>query len=156
MRKISQTRKADAEIAVARRVLDTVPRAMRAVRRQFRSIDDSPITLTQMRLLARLERGLTTTAALAESMGVTLPAITHMVSSLVRRRLVSRQTSTEDRRQAHITTTAKGRAALTAARRSLQTRFVEGCRQLDHDDQDKLLAGLEVLERLALLLDEDD
>jgi DNA-binding MarR family transcriptional regulator len=109
-----------------------------------------------MRLLARLKRGETTTAAIADSMGVTLPAITRMVNALVQRKLVRREASTEDRRQSHITPTSKGESSLTTARSALRERFAEGCRQLTADERAQLLAGLDVLERLAILLNADE
>jgi MarR family transcriptional regulator for hemolysin len=153
MRKLSRT---SDEFELAGFVLDTVPRAMRAVRRQFHSLHETPITLQQMRLLARLRRGFVTTATIAENMGVTLPAITRMVNALEKRALVSRSASAEDRRQHTIAPTDTGDAAYREARHFLQESFANVCRHLSAEERARLKSGLEVLDKLSSLLAADE
>jgi len=68
------------------------------------------VTLPQYRALVVLaSRGPQGVASLAESLAVTPPTATRMCDRLVRKGLVRRRTSNEDRRQVRLSVTAAGR-----------------------------------------------
>lgn len=68
------------------------------------------VTLPQYRALVVLvSRGPQRVAALAEALAVTPPTATRMCDRLVRKRLVRRRTSSEDRREVYLSVTAAGR-----------------------------------------------
>jgi DNA-binding MarR family transcriptional regulator len=111
--------------ATAGLLLEAVPPLVRLLRGALRE-GAGPVTLTQARILARLEAGPRLVGELAAAMEVRAPTASVAVDSLVRRGLVARLADQADRRVVRVTLTAQGRQVLEVARR----------RQLD------VLAGL--------------
>jgi len=105
-------------------VVDAVLQASRALvavaARSIAEVDET-LTLPQYRTLVVLgSRGPRTVGALAEDLGVHSSTATRMCDRLVRRELVTRQTSPESRREVLISLSPGGRRILrqvTAARR---------------------------------------
>ena len=129
---------------------------MRSVRRQFRTLGAKALSLPQLRLLARLRRSSSTNAALADHLGVSLPAVTRLVQGLMKKGHVTRTVVASDRRQAQLECTAKGRESFMRVRGRVQTRLATGCERLSAADQAALLRGLEALGRLADVLEAQD
>lgn len=73
------------------------------------------LSLPQYRLLAFLSQGDWAASALADRLDVSRPSITSLVDGLVKRGLVERRPSTDDRRRIDHVLTAEGKAALEAA-----------------------------------------
>lgn len=105
------------------------------------------VTLPQYRALVVLaSRGPQGVAALAESLAVTPPTATRMCDRLVRKGLVRRRTSSEDRRQVRLSVTATGRHLvdqITECRRQEIAKLLAG---ISSEDQ---LAMVELFTRLA-------
>ncbi len=79
----------------------------------FNKYTTGEITATQLAVLRILnEKGASNTSFLADSLGVTLSAITAMVNRLNRLDMVSRERRLKDRRQVWIKITPKGRTVL--------------------------------------------
>lgn len=82
----------------------------------FNKYTSDEITGTQLSVLRILEeKGASNTSYLAESLGVTLSAITAIINRLYRRELVSRERRAEDRRQVWINITPEGSRILREA-----------------------------------------
>ena len=115
---------AGAAEAAPEEVVDAVLHASRALvavaARSIAAVDES-LTLPQFRTLVVLgSRGARTVGALAEDLGVHSSTATRMCDRLVRRSLITRQTSPDSRREVLIDLTASGRRILrevTATRR---------------------------------------
>lgn len=137
------------DLDVASRMLDTLPRAMAMVRAQFRVKPKTRLSLAQYRALGRLRRRPRTNAELAESLGVSLPAVTRMVNGLAKQKFVSRTPSKEDRRRVAISCTKTGLAAYDGVRAELGRRLAQAVCLLNDDDKRLLVAGLAVLRALA-------
>lgn len=103
------------------------------------------LSLPQYRLLAFLAHGDRAASALADRLDVSRPSITGLVDGLVKRGLVERRPSTDDRRRVDHVITDAGRAALTAADRAVNERL-KGIAARLPDDQ-----GTEALEAIANL-----
>ena len=79
----------------------------------FNKYTTGEITATQLAVLRILnEKGASNTSFLADSLGVTLSAITAMINRLDRLGMVSRERRPKDRRQVWIKITEKGRKIL--------------------------------------------
>lgn len=88
-------------------------RALRAV--VSGQLEGLKITMMEWLLLGIVangpEKGLSM-SAVAQSLDVTLPQVTALVSNLVKQRLVKQKTQSYDRRSRHVMATAKGKALL--------------------------------------------
>lgn len=130
--------------------MDVLPRLVRALTQACRTpgLGEEPLTLTQVRLLQDLGEGPLSSSELAVRTDVTPATTSTAIDGLVRRGLVERLTSPEDRRIIPLRRTPAGGAALEAARRrqgeALMTLFADlspaGARQL--------AAGLRAVERV--------
>lgn len=80
-----------------------------------RSLANRDLSLPQYRLLAFLSHGDWAASALADRLDVSRPTVTSLVDGLVKRGLVARRPSTNDRRRVDHVLTPDGRAALEAA-----------------------------------------
>lgn len=103
------------------------------------------LSLPQYRLLAFLAHGDWAASALADRLDVSRPSITGLVDGLVKRELVERRPSTDDRRRIDHVITDAGRAALRAADHAVNERL-EGIAGRLPGDQ-----GPEALEAIAKL-----
>lgn len=88
------------------------------------------VTLPQYRALVVLvSRGPQRVASLAEALAVTPPTATRMCDRLVRKGLMRRRTSSEDRREVHLSISATGRdlvSQVTARRRQEIAELLRG------------------------------
>jgi DNA-binding MarR family transcriptional regulator len=100
--------------------------------------------------LADLERrGARRITELAETQGVTQPAMTGLVGRLAAGGLVERAADPADRRGVLVTLTADGRAVLAARRRARATALADLLDDLDADDRALLVAALPAITRLV-------
>ena len=76
----------------------------------------SPSKVQILRLLG--QRGGQTSTGVAHFLGVTKPAVTQLIDSMIRDKLVTRKTGKLDRRAVNLQLTAKGRAGFQAIRRA--------------------------------------
>lgn len=110
-----------------------------------RSLADAAeeVTLTQYRTLVVLaSRGPQGVASLAEAVGVTPATATRMCDRLVRKKLVTRRSQRDDRRQTRVALTQPGRSlvdAVTARRRREIARIVA---EIPADEQVVLVQAL--------------
>src|SRR3954462_3196328 len=81
------------------------------------------LSLPQYRLLAFLAHGDRAASALADRLDVSRPSITGLVDGLVKRGLVERRNSTDDRRRVDPVITTDGKAALAAADHAVNERL---------------------------------
>ncbi len=91
--------------------------------------------------------------ALSEGLHISIPSATRLVDRLVRKVLVDRRESGEDRRLVYLTVTAMGLRALQAVRAARVARMRQAVAVLREDERVVLLALLERL-LLAALRDE--
>ncbi len=111
------------ETACARQILDTVPLVMRIIRKHMRR-HRSGLTVPQFRTLC-----FTSTAegsslsAVADFIGLSLPAMSRLVDGLVEQSLIVRRTSETDRRHIRLSVTPAGEAAIREARELAQNRL---------------------------------
>lgn len=133
-----------AEIAARLRLSST------RLARRLRQESDSGHTPSQMSALASIERhGPLTLGALAEHERVAPPSITKIAAKLEADGLIERTTAPSDRRVHLVAATKAGRALLAESRRRKTTWLTGRVEDLSTDEQARLTAALDVLDRLT-------
>lgn len=103
--------------AAAEAVLDGVPPVMRAVRAQMREGRGVGVSVTQFRALLYIGRNPgTDLSSVADHLGASMPAVSELVSRLVRAGLVSRQPDPASRRRVRLALHPEGERQLAEAR----------------------------------------
>ncbi len=132
--------------AAAQLLLEAVPPLVRLLRGALQA-GAGPVTVTQARILGRLEAGPRLVGELAAAMEIRAPTASVAVQALVRRGLARRLSDEADRRVAPVALTEQGRRVLRDARRrqlDALTRLLDG---LGDDELAALEAGLHGLAR---------
>lgn len=114
-----------------------------------RSLSDvaEEVTLAQYRALVVLgSKGPQRVASLADALGVTPPTATRMCDRLVRKGLIRRRTSRQDRRQVHLALTPVGRELIDEVTRRRREEIARLLASVPAEDQ---LAMIELFGKLA-------
>lgn len=139
------------EIDLSRRFIDIIPKTMRSIRSELRGVAQADFTVPQFRVMAHLARGSLTSSELSEALGMSLPGVSRMVDGLVRRGVLTRIPSPEDRRSITLGLSARGKRRYLAVRRATQATFSRMFSRLDFEQRTALAAGLDVLDRIFTL-----
>ena len=109
--------------------------------RTLRLLHESSITTPQLAVLefVRVSR---TLSAIADHIGLSLPAASQMVSKVVQRRIVRRSEGVADRREKAIEITAKGIALLESISAARMARFESSLSALPPRVADRLRGAL--------------
>ena len=130
----------------ARDILETVPAVMRFIRDQVRQRHTAGLSLPQFRSLAFLGRVKNSSlSAVAEHLGLSLPAMSRLVNGLVANQLVGRQTVSTNRRQIALTLTARGRATLEKVRSEIRLRLADVVQDLPAAKQKSVQRAMGIL-----------
>ncbi len=130
----------------AGRVLETVPLIMQFIRTEMRSRRTPGVSVPQFRALRFLDRhpgG--SPSAVAEWMGLSLPAASRLIDGLVDRGLVTRQGLAADRRRIALHLTEAGRELLRVAREGTQARLADALAALPPDRRSVVVEAMEAL-----------
>lgn len=127
------------------RSMNAVRSIVRAFRVNTRAIElKMGISLAQLFVLQQLtERSADSLNELAERTATHQSSVSVVVRRLVERGLVSRTSSSSDRRRIEIAVTPAGRALLEDAPTTIQTQLMTALRRLSRDDQNALAGLLE-------------
>ena len=116
----------DSSEGCAAEILETVPAVMRFIRAQMRHHRGPELSVPHFRALLFLGRNDgASLSALAEFLGLSLPAASRMVEGLVRRGFVVRRIPPGNRRLIALALSARGRRAVAAARQATERRLAE-------------------------------
>jgi MarR family transcriptional regulator for hemolysin len=133
-----------ADEACANAVLDTVPMVMRVIRQHLRR-HRSGLTVPQFRTLCNVSTGSgLSLSAVADFIGLSLPAMSRLVDGLVEKRLLTRKTCDEDRRHVRLSITPRGEATLREARDLARKHLAEALAGLPASQR----AGVETTMRI--------
>jgi DNA-binding MarR family transcriptional regulator len=112
--------------ACAAELLETVPALMRFIRAQMRSHRGPDLSVPQFRTLVFLDRRRNASlSALAEYLGLSLPAASRLVEGLIRRNLVTRRIPPENRRRVALSLRAWGEKTVRAAQQATERQLAE-------------------------------
>ncbi|RMF35200.1 MAG: MarR family transcriptional regulator [Chloroflexi bacterium] len=133
---------------LARRILELIPLAMRAVHARMRRMTESGFVPPHYRVLALLYREPRGMSDLARCQAVSLPTMSRTVSALVERGLLARSRDPKDRRRVLLSLTDEGRALFLRVHAEIEERLARRIATLSAEEREQLAAGLEVLHRL--------
>jgi len=134
-------------------ILETLPPAMRSVRAQMRSGRAASLSVPQFRILLFVRRRPgSNLSAVAEQLGVSLPAASQLVRRLVRAGLLDRQVRPEERRHIELRLTPTGAGALTACDDRTRAWLLA---RLEGLTQGQLEALIDALGNLRCILGDD-
>jgi MarR family transcriptional regulator for hemolysin len=136
------------DVELSRLLLQEIPSMMRVIRSMVRTLDQ-PLTVPQFRVLNHLSRQACTSKQLADSHGVSVPAMSRMVNLLAGRKLLLRTPDKFDRRQVQLRPSKKGLAELERIRKLVRTKVAERMQVLTPEKKHSLAAGLAVLQELS-------
>jgi DNA-binding MarR family transcriptional regulator len=107
-------------------ILDAVPAVLQFIRAQMRRHSGPDLSVPQFRTLAFLNRTPgTSLSALAEFLGLSLPATSRLVEGLVRKGFVERRIPEGNRRIVALSLSTNGRKTVHAARKAAEIRLAE-------------------------------
>jgi len=110
----------------AAEILESVPALMRFIRAQMRRHRGSDLSVAQFRALLFLDRrGNVSLSALAEFLGLSLPAASRLVAGLEQRSLITRRIPPENRRLVALSLRASGHRTVRTAQRAAERRLAE-------------------------------
>src|SRR3954469_1488364 len=117
----------------AQELLEALPPVMRFLRKHMRGGRRSrSLSMPQFRTLALLGSApAANLSAVADMLDSSLPTASRIVTGLVAKGLVVRYECSKDRRQVELSLTAKGAAALEAARAISKEKLVQELERLD-------------------------
>ena len=121
---------------------------MRFIRREMRSNRQLELTVPQFRSLVFLNlQPASSLSAMAEHLGLSLPATSRMVDLLVHRRLVQRRIQSKDRRTVALSLTRQGRDVFLAARNVTQSALAGRFEKLSAQDRTVIITAMSILQR---------
>lgn len=136
------------DLAVSSSLLSALPPIIRAIRATLRDFEDGSLTAPQFRVLGFVSLRPCTSKQLAEWQGVSLPAMSRMVSCLVQRRLLVRTPDTLDRRQVQLRLSTQGDNKFKRLRTAIELDLAARIATLGKPEKHALDAGLTALEEL--------
>jgi DNA-binding MarR family transcriptional regulator len=132
----------------AREILETVPLVMRFIRDQVRRRRTAGLSLPQFRALIFLSRTKNSSlSAVAEHLGLSLPAMSRLINGLVGNQLVARQTVSSNRRQIALTLTTRGQTMLEKVRDEIRLRLADSLKNLPVAEQNTVQRAMRALQK---------
>lgn len=135
------------EVEAAAIVVELVPYLNRVIAADARrTLRDGWFTLVHTRVMAHIRRtGGCSLGDLAEQRGVSLPTMSKMISSLVDKGIVTRETDPTNRRAVIIRATAEGERLYLEVIGQLQRHLADDLRQLSAEQRESIVSTLELL-----------
>jgi DNA-binding MarR family transcriptional regulator len=131
----------------AQQVLAGAPLIMRFIRSEMRGHRQTELSIPQFRALVFVtHRAEASLSALAEHIGLSLPAASRMVEQLVKRGLMERRTRPGDRRCVSLALTRRGKAVFATARRATQAALARRFEALSAQELSVISAALGILD----------
>ena len=110
-----------------------------------RHLAELELTLPQAQALRILRRGPLTTGRLAETLGISAPALTQLTDRLARKGLIERRASEGDRRCVIVALTAKGTAVVDEFRARRREAFCDALGGLSEPQREQVFNALELV-----------
>lgn len=146
----------DADVRMSKAGLDRIAAVRRFNRFYTRQIGvlrkgylDSPYSLGEMRVLYELWRGHGPTASdIARALDLDAGYLSRVLRNFEKKGLISRETSSRDARQSHLTLTARGKKTFAPLEKKSQDQVADMLGQLDATEQARLIGAMNEIERL--------
>ena len=137
---------------LASTVMESIPQSVRVLRKFVIESLAGDITLQQFRTMKLISEGYGP-SLIAETLSVSLAAVSKMLSSLESKKLISKKAGA-DRREQILSLTPQGKKILSQVMKHVEKKLQLGTSQLDSAEQKTLQNGLEVLNKLMSMVKE--
>jgi len=135
--------------ACARSLLAGVHVLMGFIRQEMRHNRRAGLSVPHFRALIFLSHaGDASVSAMAEHLGLSLPAASRLADTLVRRGLISRQSQVGDRRRVLLSLTARGRAVIEAAQAATEKALAARFEAVPRRELNHMLMAMQALDRV--------
>lgn len=131
---------------LSEKLLDTIPCSIRTIRKLYAESLDGALTLQQIRVLTLISEGQGLTQ-IADTLEVSLAAVSKMVSSLSKKKIIMSKEGV-DRRTQILTLTPQGKNSLEKIKKMVRSKLDIGIAELTKDESAQLMNGLAILEVL--------
>lgn len=132
-------------------VLDTVPLVMQSIRVHMRRSRGPGISVPQFRVLTFLNRTEgASLSAVADRVGLSLPAMSRLIDGLVDRRLIQREESETDRRFLVLRLTTDGKDLVHTSRVATQAHLAETMESLTSAQRAQVSSAMHILRTVFL------
>lgn len=131
---------------LADKILQTLPPSIRIIRRFSTQAVGGALTLQQLRVLNLIREGQGQTQ-MAETLDVSLAAVSKMIGSLEKKQLIHRRCG-EDRRTHVLGLTSKGKQLLDRVSAYVKEILDQQIKHLSRTEKDQLMDGLKILDKL--------
>lgn len=132
----------------ATRVLEVVPAVMCAIRADIMDSGLADLTPPQYRMLGLVFEAPRTVTQLALATNASPAAVSRMVEGLVKRDLIIRTQSEEDRRQVSLTISSKGKKIYEATREQTRRKLEDSLRKLPETKRKTIVEAMDILDGL--------
>jgi DNA-binding MarR family transcriptional regulator len=131
---------------------ETIPVLWGNIRAYIRVVatEHYDISVEQFHILRFIRRGFCSISQLAEVRNISRPAISQGVNALVNKGLVSRSTSTEDRRVIYLALTPEGNALLDDVFNITRDWMANLLSSFEQHELEKVIQGLEILKKMIV------
>jgi DNA-binding MarR family transcriptional regulator len=132
----------------AEEVMSSVPSVVWFMRRQMRS-HRGGLSIPQFRALVRVQQdGAASISSISEHLATSLSTTSRLVSGLVDRGLLKRESKPNDRRQVHVTITQTGRAVLDKARQATRGKMEAALNSMATAEEKTVIDAMQILRRI--------
>lgn len=131
---------------LSEKLLDTLPYSIRTIRKLYSESLDGALTLQQIRVLTLINEGQGLTQ-IADTLQVSLAAVSKMVSSLSKKKIIISKEGV-DRRTHVLSLTPQGKSSLEKIKKMVRAKLDVGISDLSKEESAQLIKGLSILEVL--------
>ena len=133
------------------RFWETVPPLWNSIRSHIRATATAnfDITVEQFHVLRYVRRGTDSVSELATAKNISRPAISQAVEILVKKGLLSRVPSKEDRRFVELVLTEAGNNLLDAVFKETRGWMKEHMREMSTDDLETIAKAMEIMKKMV-------
>ena len=135
----------------ARELMDTTPQILQSIRVEMRRSRGGDLSIPHFRTLRFIQRNPDSSLSnLAEHLGLTLPSVSKLVDGLAKQKLVTRKTSTTDRRQLTLLLTPSGTSIVDSAIASARSNLAKKLEHLSNDELELISQTMQLLRPLFI------
>lgn len=131
---------------LAEKLLETIPRSVRILRKFSAQGVGGALPFQQLRILSLINEGQGQTE-IADSLQVTMAATSKVINSLHEQKLISRKSGL-DRRTQILTLTPKGQKLLNNVGSFVRSKLELGIKDLTRSEREDLYKGLQIMDKL--------
>jgi len=145
-RKLDKASPKSRDSECAEKLFRVLPKIAYFASTEMRALANSGASMRQFRLLAKISLLSLTNRQLADAMGVSAPAMSKLVGSLLQQKLVKQVRDETDRREFKISITTKGQAKLEQLTLLMRKLFARKLKSYSENQKAQLSLGLTILE----------